>query len=943
MKGNAALVLAVVSLVSFGRSALTAQAQQRIVIGPGIVLQVPLNTPSAPAGNPAALAPATGDLLQFMDGSAMHGELRRMDTASGLSWENPAANNPIDLQPLHIDSIRFAHADSVNLVPTSRLRFANGDELFGSVTSLDNDHLGFSTWFGRALTIPRASAQSITFLSSNYTILYEGPSDADGWIIGSHNPESWTFRDGVFTSGSPGTLGRDFNLSGSSTIEFDLGWSGLFDFVMRIYSDAVNHLEDYGNEYMLQFTHDEVTLRHIALHGPIQVRTLGSAPWLIPAGKNKAHVTIQSNKEEGTVAVFLDNVLVKRWKDENGFSAPGTGLLFQQVTMTGAVLTLSNFKISQWAGRYEPETSAVVTNVDVIRFINRDQAAGKIAGISGGKISLVLSDTLLQIPIARVTQINFAAAPVAPGTRGPWDVRAHFPRGGSLSFQLEKWNDKEVTGRSTIFGPVAFQPRQIRQLEFNLDRAQAPVPTVTKDVFEDLDAPVQTPPEFAQTKNSPPDGLFFRNGDLLHGQLLAIDTPSIVRWQYPDAAAPIEFKPKSIAQIDFPIAKNSIAHSADACRLLLANGDLLEGSLVSCDHAAMVFQTWYGGRLNIPRASLQSLAFIPHSPPVFNGITGLDGWTQGSTAAAFAGQSGQWVYRKGAFYADKPASIARDLKLPDVAEIQFDLAWKGGLYFAVALYTDSLQPIRLPITDRSLDFGGFYSLRFDNVFYKNIDLWPVTKEEAVPRSLGPAQFPFLNYGDRLHVDLRISKPRDKIALYLDDALIKEWVDPKGFAGEGTGMRFVQNPGGAVKMSNLRITEWDGLFADETAAEDFVPLEIPHDSFWPATGAKVTGDIESIAGGKMTVNTTNGPVKIPLTEIKAIDFAHRPSPPPQNKPAIVRATFAQGGDLTFTLDSWRPDEMIIHSADFGKARINPTAFTHMQFLLPQTNGPDGQKE
>ena len=78
------------------------------------------------------------------------------------------------------------------------------------------------------------------------------------------------------------------------------------------------------------------------------------------------------------------------------------------------------------------------------------------------------------------------------------------------------------------------------------------------------------------------------------------------------------------------------------------------------------------------------------------------------------GESGQWTYRNGAFYAGKTASIARDLKLPDVAEIQFDLAWKGALNLAIALYTDSLLPILLTAKDQAPDFGGFYSLRLHN-------------------------------------------------------------------------------------------------------------------------------------------------------------------------------------------------------------------------------------
>jgi hypothetical protein len=481
MKGNALLVLLFVCLAFAAPAVVTAQIE--LIKGGASSDQQAVQPLASPADQ--------GDLLEFLDGSLMHGGLKRMDAASGLRWENPAARKPIDLQPDHIGSIRFARAAAVTVAPTSQLRLVNGDDMPGSVTSLDNDHLGFSTWFGGALTVPRASVQTITFLSSNYTVLYEGPDNADGWIVGSQNPESWTFRDGAFISASTGSLGRDFRLSGSSTIEFDLAWNDAFGLLVNFYGDAVDHLE-YGNSYMIEFMHDQVnnqvSLRHVDMNRQIPLRNFGNAPLPLSVGKDNARISIHSNKEEGTVAVFVDDVLVKRWKDDNGLSAAGGGLLFQQMGRgANTRLKLSNFSISQWQGRGEPQTSAVVTNVDVVRFINHDQAAGKIAGISGGNLTLALGETLLQIPLQRVTQINFAAAPVAAATRGPWEVRARFPRGGSLSFQLEKWSDTEVSGRSAIFGPLAFQPGQIRQLEFNLDRAKDIAPIVSGKEFEGLD------------------------------------------------------------------------------------------------------------------------------------------------------------------------------------------------------------------------------------------------------------------------------------------------------------------------------------------------------------------------------------------------------------------------------------------------------------------------
>src|SRR5665213_2454237 len=101
------------------------------------------------------LSAAAEDLLRFVDGSSLHGELQHMDPQHGLRWEDPNAKNPIDLAPAHVDSIRFAHAGSLTLAPTCHLHFVNGDDLFGSIHSLDQDHLGFSTWFGGVMTIPR--------------------------------------------------------------------------------------------------------------------------------------------------------------------------------------------------------------------------------------------------------------------------------------------------------------------------------------------------------------------------------------------------------------------------------------------------------------------------------------------------------------------------------------------------------------------------------------------------------------------------------------------------------------------------------------------------------------------------------------------------------------------------------------------------------------------
>jgi hypothetical protein len=85
----------------------------------------------------------------------------------------------------------------------------------------------------------------------------------------------------------------------------------------------------------------------------------------------------------------------------------------------------------------------------------------------------------------------------------------------------------------------------------------------------------------------------------------------------------------------------------------------------------------------------------------------------------------------GPFTPTKPRPSPAILKLPDRAQIQFDLAWRGPLNLAIALYTDSLQPILLTDKENGPDFGGFYSLRFANTVF--VTLTPIRKKDPLPR------------------------------------------------------------------------------------------------------------------------------------------------------------------------------------------------------------------
>ena len=425
---------------------------------------------------------------------------------------------------------------------------------------------------------------------------------------------------------------------------------------------------------------------------------------------------------------------------------------------------------------------------------------------------------------------------------------------------------------------------------------QSPVPPKNHDIcwlagLLLLSAALAAPA--ADWTNSVPATLLLRNGDSLKGNLLSMDERQVVRWKHPDVAEPVELKLDSISQLNLRPPAPPDRGTNYPCKVSLAQGDALEGSLVSCDKDTLVLQTWYAGPLSIPRNQVQAISFFPTTPDLF-AAPGPDGWTQGSVRGALGPAAGRWTFRNGAFYADDSASIGRDIKLPDAAELEFDLAWTGDFGLSVALYTDSLQPLLIADKDKVPDFAGFYSMVFRSSI---VQVARIKKMENLTY-LSPVFIPAASQTNRIHIDIRARKHSNTLALAVDGQLLQVWDDTNGFVGEGTGVRFVHNGSGPVKVSNLRLTPWNGLLGTNQNSTT-VPGQ---DAAWLTNETTLSGAIESLAEGKLTLRANQDSVEIPLERVRRLAFAAPQAGPARELPGTVHAIFARGGPLTFQLES-----------------------------------------
>lgn len=418
------------------------------------------------------------------------------------------------------------------------------------------------------------------------------------------------------------------------------------------------------------------------------------------------------------------------------------------------------------------------------------------------------------------------------------------------------------------------------------------------------------------------DIIWLNNGERLRGELINLDQQRSVLWRHPDIAEPVAFPLQGIDRIRFGGRTAEKSNEANPCLVRLVGQDELEGDLLALTSSNAVLQTWYAGTLNIPRNCLDSIQPIVKNPKVlYTGPTSMDGWTIGNSGVLNV-DSNAWTYREGAFVANTSGSIAKDVKLPGVAAIEFDLAWTDYLTLAVAVYADSLQPMNLNTKDDAPEFGGFYSLQ---IHANMVQVLCVRKGMPLNR-LDVALVQGLENRHSAHVAIRVNKAERALYLYLDGALVKSWRDSQDTVGNGTILRFVNQAASLLRISNLVVSEWDGRLDApaeniDNATNDFVRL-INHDT--------VGGELQRVEKGTAHIKSSLGPLEVPLARVEQIHFAQNSRKLPPATEGTYKAVFAGKGHLSLKLEGWEGKDLIVTHPALGRLHLAPAALRWLEF-------------
>jgi len=401
------------------------------------------------------------------------------------------------------------------------------------------------------------------------------------------------------------------------------------------------------------------------------------------------------------------------------------------------------------------------------------------------------------------------------------------------------------------------------------------------------------------------DILQFQNGDTLHGTLEWIEN-SIVIWKSPEARNNIEFFTTNINEISL-VKKEIQTNRIIKCAAKLVNGDEIPGNLKELNESDLILDTWFGGELKIKRNTIKSLLFTRDiGGCIYDGPTSLDGWRSGRGRLV-------WKYSDGAFIANRPGQIGKDLKLPDKIKVSYDLNWEGGIFFIMSFFADNPEEM----------YSNCYMLQFD-AGYINLQK---LRRNGGSRNLGQAEALSLNEKNRARIEVYADREKGVIALFVDGSFIKQWKDSNETPLTGTCLGFQQQTVNKIKITNLRVEEWDGRLDTRLGSET---AQVENDMVELVNRDKLSGKLHFIKNDKLKFTTSFAEMEIPLERVYFFELATKDLAKINRKKEEIVGTFTGRGNVSFKLEKWSKTSVVGSNSCFGMFSFTPEAFSKITF-------------
>lgn len=422
-----------------------------------------------------------------------------------------------------------------------------------------------------------------------------------------------------------------------------------------------------------------------------------------------------------------------------------------------------------------------------------------------------------------------------------------------------------------------------------------------------LPEPPPKPPNETVAEETAADGgqydiLRFAGRDMISGKLISLQPDKFLIWIHPDSEKPIDFKYANLREIS--LSGKHPNPPAGTANVRLTNGDIIKGSIVSLDSQNLIIKTWYSGEMKIGRKMLKEIIPSTVSIGIYEGPNDIKEWTLENQRE---GRKVEVVNKT--LVIPGNTSAGRNMKLPDMAKIEFDMSFAPNSNVNIFLYSDQIARHQ----------GNSYIMNFSS----NYIYVQRFSRNGGSSNIGQGESRKLTEKRQTHLVILVNKKQKSFTIIVNGAMMQQMTDTNSeFCGNGTMMSFY-NSGSftPLKIKNLAVSKWDGRLPNADADTG----ESTTDNILFSNDDKVTGKLKSINDGQITFETEFASLTIPLDRAKTIRISGEGAQVAKRNANDIRLLFSSDEYLTADLVKISDGKITAKTENFGTAEFLLNAF------------------
>ena len=853
---------------------------------------------------------AAGPVLEFADGSRLHGALEGLDGAKReIVWRGVEASAALTFPLGQVSHFEFPVPAKSEAKVHATVKLTGGDWLAADVTGLRDGRLQLKLGDGTALAVERAHLEWVYFSKTGAPECYVGPHNFSGWVSGG----GWSYREGALRAAQPTAIGRMFGSLPDRVeyrFEFDQGAGTTRTFAVLLHgaeaagrnltTGMVRLMVNDANFTLWSQLESGVKQEQIDLSKilPALAKTADSA-LPAPASRKPMRWRIFEDRPSGRLVVFIDGRKVGDWNLGKGKAGANRGsFTFQPMTWSANTeQSLAKIQVVPWDG-FVPVDDAfdeVRRKTDQVVLANGDMENGRIESMTGDKVQLGAA----VIAREKIALLRFARPAVVPD-EDPAVARVRLVQGGEFDVAGIGLDGGRLRLRTNFGGELALGTAAVGGVGFS------PLTPVAGKAL---------------------DMLVFQNGDRLRGLLESAETGRKLRWRTARATPPVEMDTARMAGVLIaPRGERPASKPGVLARCW--NGDLVAGDFVSLDPERLTLESAAAGRLALPREAVRALYFSNDGKlPVLDGASGHEVWEAGldfnranaeqrkKQAAEGRTLPSPWSYFDGRFAVTRTAvnkaagrnsgnfNLGRVIEgMPARAEFSFDvIGKKNQVWFSAYLFSEP-------------DNSG-YMMQFNQA---GIYIYDTGAQQQ--RVGGRLQQQQIQFGDKVkagaaqyRIRVLADRTAGRVTVLVDDVVVGAYGPKLGAAPRnlGRGLALVPQQNVACAFANLWVAPWNGQLPGTVPAAG-----APPDRVLLANGDEAQGTVGEATPETVQLESEVGPLELPVPRLTAVEFGARA---PETASG-VRLRLSDGSVITVSAYRIENDTVVCQSAVAGEIRF-----------------------